>query len=208
MRVADRIRGDTPFQSTIARYAFSVAAVIVALSVRTVLMPLTGRGAPFALFFGAMLVTSLLAGIGPALLCLAISLPLGAALFAIGAGYSVSEAIFQSLLFGTDGLIIVYMTVLMTSRRRNLLDANRHLQSANEERARSLARLRETIELAPDPYFVADVDARLIDVNQAACRYLGYERDELVGKTIFDIIAPEDAARLKESGPSCWCRGR
>jgi PAS domain S-box-containing protein len=41
------------------------------------------------------------------------------------------------------------------------------------------------------------VDARLMDVNQAACRLLGYERDELLGKTIFDIVPPEDVERLK-----------
>ena len=33
-------------------------------------------------------------------------------------------------------------------------------------------------------------------MNQAACRLLDYERDELVGKTIFDVIPPEDADRL------------
>ena len=135
MHTIDRIRGDTPFQSTIARYAFGVAMVLVAFSVRAVLTPLTGRGAPFALFFGAMLVTSLLAGIGPALLCFAISLPLGAVLFTIGAGYSISDTIFQSLLFGVDGLITVYMTVLMASQRLSLLEANRNLQGANEDQS-------------------------------------------------------------------------
>jgi len=30
----------------------------------------------------------------------------------------------------------------------------------------------------------------------SACRLLGYQRDELVGKTIMDIIAPEEVPRL------------
>jgi PAS domain S-box-containing protein len=76
-------------------------------------------------------------------------------------------------------------------------EANRHLRSANEEITRSVARTREIIELAPDAFFQADLNARYTDVNQAACRMLGYERDELVGKTIFDIIPAEDALRLK-----------
>ena len=71
------------------------------------------------------------------------------------------------------------------------------MRNASEERARLLARERETIELAPDAYFLANLDARFTDVNQAACRLLGYERDELIGKTIFDVIPPEDAARLE-----------
>jgi PAS domain S-box-containing protein len=197
MRQADRAHGDMLFQSTIARYAFSVATVAVALALRILLTPLTGTGAPFVLFFAATLVVSLFAGLGPALLSLVISLPLAAALFVVPAGFPVSQAAFQAFLYGVDGLIIVYLTILTNRRRRNLQDANRQLQRANEERAQSLARVRETIELAPDAYFLADLDARFTDVNQAACRLLGYERDELVGKTIFDIIPPEDAARLE-----------
>ena len=59
-----------------------------------------------------------------------------------------------------------------------------------------MVRTREVIELAPDAFFQADLDGRFTDVNQAACRLLGYERDELIGKTIFDIIPAEDADRL------------
>ena len=34
----------------------------------------------------------------------------------------------------------------------------------------------------------------MTDVNLGACRMLGYERDELIGKTILDIIPPEEVA--------------
>jgi PAS domain S-box-containing protein len=196
MRLADRLRRDRFIQSPVARYAFSAGAVAVALGLRLLLTPLTGPGAPFVLFLAAALVTSLVAGLGPALLSLAISLPVATALFVVSAGYPLSQALFQSLLYLVDGLIIVYLTILTDGRRRRLQSANRALQSANEERARALARMRETIELAPDAYFLANLDAHFTDVNQAACRLLDYERDELVGKTIFDIIPRADAARL------------
>jgi PAS domain S-box-containing protein len=64
------------------------------------------------------------------------------------------------------------------------------LRREAEERTRAL------LELAPDAFFQADLDARFTDVNAAACRLLGYSREELVGKTIFEIIPPEDASRL------------
>ena len=70
------------------------------------------------------------------------------------------------------------------------------LAELTAEVSRSEARRRDLIELAPDAFFLADLDGRFTDVNQAACRMLGYERDELVGKTILDIIPPEDAPRL------------
>jgi PAS domain S-box-containing protein len=183
-------------QSAVARYTVSVVAVALALGLKILVTPWTGTGTPFVLFFGAMLVTSVLAGVGPALLSLSLSLPLAVYLFVVGAGDPVPVAVFQSLLFGIDGLIILYMTWLLTRERRNLEKANLELRYVSEERAQTLARVRETIELAPDAYFLANLDAYLVDVNQAACRLLDYERDELVGKTIFDIIPPEDAARL------------
>jgi PAS domain S-box-containing protein len=179
------------------RYGLSVAAVAVALGLRILLTPLTGLGAPFVLFFGATLVTSLVAGVGPALLCLALSLPIASAEFVLRAGYPLSQTVAQAFLYAVDGLIIVYLTVLIRRGRQSLQAANRQLQRANEERERSLARVRATIELAPDAYFVADLDARYTAVNQAACGLLGYEPHELIGRTIFDVINPEDAARLE-----------
>jgi PAS domain S-box-containing protein len=184
-------------KSPVARYAVSVVAVALALGLRMLAERWTGTGAPFVLFFGAMLVTSLLAGVGPALLTLVLSLPLGGYLFAVGAGYPASQAAFQSMLFGIDGLVVIYMTWLIARERRSLEQTNRELRRVSEDRERALARVRETIELAPDAFFLANLEARFTDVNQAACRLLGYERDELVGKTIFDVIPPEDASRLK-----------
>ena len=83
-----RPRSSVRLQSVVARYAVSVVAVALALGLRMVAAPWTGTGAPFVLFFGAMLVTSLLAGFGPALLTLAISVPLAGYLFVSGRGVS------------------------------------------------------------------------------------------------------------------------
>ncbi len=61
------------------------------------------------------------------------------------------------------------------------------------------ARLASLVENAPDGIFVADLDARYTDVNEAGCRMLGYDRDELIGKTILDLILPEEVPKLAES---------
>lgn len=59
------------------------------------------------------------------------------------------------------------------------------------------AELWETfVEQAPDGIFVADLDGRYTDVNAAGCRMLGYEREELIGKTILDIIPADSHERL------------
>src|SRR5262249_6034789 len=40
---------------------------------------------------------------------------------------------------------------------------------------------------------------RLTDVNASACRMLGYGREELIGKNIRDLVAPEDVPRLADA---------
>ena len=69
-------------------------------------------------------------------------------------------------------------------------------RSAEAALRRSEAQYRELVEQAPEPVFIADLDGRYQQVNDAACHLLGYTRDELLGKTILDIIPPEDVPRL------------
>jgi PAS domain S-box-containing protein len=184
------------FHNTTVRYLFAVATVAGTFALRTWLIPFTGTSPPL-LFFAAVMVTSLFAGVGPGICALVISLPLAAYAFVTRAGYPHFQAAYQTLVFAIDGIVVIYLTYLMTKGRQAAQDANRQLRGANEEITRSMARTREVIELSPDAFFQADLEARFTDVNQAACRLLGYDRDELIGKTIFDIIPVEDAPRLK-----------
>lgn len=56
--------------------------------------------------------------------------------------------------------------------------------------------LRELIEHAPDGVFIADLEGRYIDVNEAGCRIYGCPRERIIGRTIVDFIAPEEIGRL------------
>jgi PAS domain S-box-containing protein len=51
-------------------------------------------------------------------------------------------------------------------------------------------RFRVLFEKSPDPLFIWRMDDTLYDINMAACRLLGYERDELLGLSLQDIQAP------------------
>lgn len=61
---------------------------------------------------------------------------------------------------------------------------------------RSEEKFRQLFEQASDGIFIADLDGRYTDVNGAGCRLLGATREEIVGKTIVDLIPPEDVPRL------------
>src|SRR6185436_19827644 len=118
------------FHYTFVRYLVAVVTVLSMFAIRIWLVPFTGTGAPFVLFFAAVLVTSLFAGVGPGIFAVLLSMPLAAYTFVVEAGYSVSQASFQSLLFSVDGAVAVYLTSLMRQRQ---------LRGANEEMMKSMA---------------------------------------------------------------------
>ncbi|HEY4395187.1 MAG TPA: PAS domain S-box protein, partial [Polyangia bacterium] len=179
------------------RYLFGVAMALLAFALRMMLSPWTGRGAPFVLFFGATLLTSLLGGLGPGLMVLLISLPVAAMTFAVPGGATFKQAVLQALLYGADGLAVIYLTRLMQVTQERLRRANRGLRAAAESVRGSEARTRDIIELSPDAYFQARLDGRLVDVNQAACLTLGYAREELLGKNIIEIVGAEESEHLE-----------
>jgi K+-sensing histidine kinase KdpD len=90
-----KIRFNMLFQKPIIRYLFSIATVAITFGLRIWLIPLTGSGAPFVLFFAAVLATSLTAGVGPAICAVLLNLPLAAYTFVVRAGYPLFQARFS-----------------------------------------------------------------------------------------------------------------
>jgi PAS domain S-box-containing protein len=70
------------------------------------------------------------------------------------------------------------------------------LAIAKVELEQKQARAHELIEQASDGIFIADLDGRYVDVNEAGSRLLGYSREEILGMTIMDLILPEEKERL------------
>ncbi|MGZ4090031.1 MAG: PAS domain S-box protein [Bacteroidia bacterium] len=59
-------------------------------------------------------------------------------------------------------------------------------------------KFHQLFEQASDGIFVADLDGRYTNVNTAGCHMLGYTKEELLGKTIMDLLREEDIPRLNE----------
>jgi PAS domain S-box-containing protein len=125
-----KFRVNILFQNTIFRYLFGVVAVVGALALRIWLLPLTGTGAPFVLFFAAVVVTSLFAGVGPGICAALLSMPLAAGTFVTRAGYSIPQASFQSLLFAVDASIVIYLTFVTKKGTQSVENANLQLRKA------------------------------------------------------------------------------
>jgi diguanylate cyclase (GGDEF)-like protein/PAS domain S-box-containing protein len=102
--------------------------------------------------------------------------------------------------------LVAQRTAQLDKRNALLEAANANLSHQIEERERaerslraSEERYRALVEQASDGIFVADLDGRYIEVNDAGCHMLGYSRDEILGKTIVDLLPPEDVDRLWQS---------
>lgn len=75
------------------------------------------------------------------------------------------------------GLFLLHVTVVPLDRMYETLAASR-------------ARTQALIDQAADGIFVADLAGRYIDVNRAGCHMLGYAREEIIGKTLEELIPP------------------
>ena len=64
---------------------------------------------------------------------------------------------------------------------------------ANEKKFRSI------FELSKDAVFIADRSLRFVDINRATSVLLGYEKEELINKTVYDLVSdPTDRSLLQK----------
>ena len=177
------------------RYLGAAGAVATAFALRLLLEPLTGTGAPFVLFFAAVLVTSLYAGTGPGLVALLTSLPIAAYMFVVRAGYPVHEAVAQAFLYAIDGIIVIYITHLTTQRRCTLDQANAELRRLSSEAERSAAQRQVFVSLldnSVDFIGIADPTGKPVYLNAAGRRMIGLAPDFPVEQLqIQDCYPPE-----------------
>jgi PAS domain S-box-containing protein len=72
-----------------------------------------------------------------------------------------------------------------------------HQHSIESSLRESREELAAILRTATDAFFLADSQGRLLDVNEATCRLLGYSREELLALTVADIeqeVSPEQVA--------------
>jgi PAS domain S-box-containing protein len=86
-------------------------------------------------------------------------------------------------------LAVVFAVALLTS---SALSIERSAVAAEQNRMRA----EELFEQAAEGIFIADLSGRYTEVNEAGCRLLGLARDEILGKSIIDLIPESDIERL------------
>jgi len=62
---------------------------------------------------------------------------------------------------------------------------------AEDALRKSEEKFRRIVETAAEGFILMDEELKIVDVNDAYCRLLGYTRDELIGKTPLDLATDE-----------------
>ncbi len=90
--------------------------------------------------------------------------------------------------------------VLETSLNSMIANLQRHtnqLEAMVEDRTRDLRRTEYYINIMHDAFSVIDKDDRITDINPAFTRMLGYTREEIIGKSVYDLFDEENKNILK-----------
>jgi PAS domain S-box-containing protein len=104
-------------------------------------------------------------------------------------GSTVVVQLNVSVLRDDDGAPICFLSQMVDITER---------VRADEALRKSESNYRRMFDQASDGIFVCDVDLRFTDVNAAGCQLLGFSRQDILGKTIADLLPAEDIPRLDE----------
>ncbi|REG28900.1 PAS domain S-box-containing protein [Archangium gephyra] len=86
----------------------------------------------------------------------------------------------------------------------NILGVTLSMRDTHEQRMaeadqrRTELRFQLLVESAQEGLWTVDVDGRTIYANRYLCQMLGYAVDEMTGKTLFDVICPEDIPLMQQ----------
>ncbi|GAB4546206.1 MAG: hypothetical protein Fur002_21050 [Anaerolineales bacterium] len=105
-----------------------------------------------------------------------------------------------SPIFNGEGVITHFLAVKenITERKvaeQKLQEAYATLEWRVKERT---AELQDLYDNAPNGYHSLDEEGRFTHINQTALNWLGYAREELIGKRLVEILTPDDARRFTE----------
>ena len=81
---------------------------------------------------------------------------------------------------------------------RKRLEENRlALLNIIEDLRESEHRFRKFFENAPEYFYMISPDGKILDVNKSALKTLRYKKEELIGKPVFTIYAPESKQKAE-----------
>jgi PAS domain S-box-containing protein len=94
-------------------------------------------------------------------------------------------------IFGIAGWLVVL--------KRRVAKQTEEIKERLESEAAFEHRYGELVENANDIIYTVDLEGKLLSINRAGERVIGYSRDEFVGRNIAEILAPGKADRFRQT---------
>jgi PAS domain S-box-containing protein len=116
-------------------------------------------------------------------------------------------------ILGLSGIVLLSLLVIRHILRQQQLIRELELANENETETRHniekiSTEIQDLYNNAPCGYHSIDEEARIIAINDTELNWLGYTRDEVVGKLyIYDILDEETAKSVRENFPTYKKRG-
>jgi len=175
--------------SKFTAYLIAVLAVATACGFRILLHPLTGTGAPWVIFFTAVVIASLVGGRGPGIVATLLSAVIAAYFFVLPDHHTPSEAVAQAVLFTIDGLVLIYLTGLLA---RGRLQAETSMTAS----AQSEERLRLATEAAQIGSYDFDVRTGATVASPELYAVLGLEQGASLREHGMRVVHPDDRSPI------------
>lgn len=159
---------------------------------------------PFAwfLFYPAVFASSWIGGVSGGILATALSTAL-VWWFFVPPEHALAKGepryLFAAGAFAATGLLFSLLQGRLYKARNLAIDALAAARREHERGRRASDEIARLVEEASDGIFVANRGGYTIDVNGAGCRMLGYDRGELIGLPLAELMPSEDAGRHRRA---------
>ena len=148
---------------------------------------------PFLLFFGAVIVSAWYGSLGPGLLATVLSAAISAYLF-IPPAFSLR----LNLSDGTRLLLFVLEGVLISILCGSLRTAKQRAEVSLLKVQKSEKRYSRLIDTAYEGIWIIDAQGQTDYVNQRMAEMLGYSREEILERSVFEFMDEADRIEAKQ----------
>ncbi len=117
--------------------------------------------------------------------------------FTDGADEHFADRLFQA---GATDVLLSTAQETPPSLLRRRIDAVSEADAAERQRQSVLERYETLLDTAGDAIYQVDLDGRMIEANQASAELLGYDRDDLIGTHISELLDEQSLEKGQELG--------
>ena len=166
--------------TALGRYVFAILIIAIAALARYALGAYEGLGPPFVLFYSAVLIIGLFGGLWPSVVATFLSIGITEALF-IPHGAKPPDCVQEFVIPTLFCTLAILTSAFLDAARKRAEQALR----VGEDRYRDL------VEHSEDLLCTHDLEGKLLTVNLAPARILGYSVEELLKIPMRNLIIPE-----------------